>query len=286
MSKQKEKVSHVYMPDSPFETKALDTVSFEIADGEFVGLIGHTGSGKTTLVQHINALMQPTSGRVVVNGINTAKDKQQLRALRQTVGLVFQYPEYQLFEETVQKDVAFGPKNLGLDAEEVEHRVKHSIEQVGLDYDEVKDKSPFELSGGQRRRVAFAGVLSMQPSILILDEPTAGLDPQGRREVLALLKEIKQEREMTIIMISHYMDEIAEACSKVMVMEAGQVAMFDRPEVVFSHSEQLRTMGLDIPVVTKLCAKLQAMGCDVPSDLLTLRQMQDLIIEKLGVEHA
>ncbi len=281
-----EKVSHIYMPDSPFETKALDEVDFEIKDGEFVGLIGHTGSGKTTLVQHINALMKPTSGRVVVNDVDTSKDKDRLRELRQEVGLVFQYPEYQLFEETVQRDVAFGPKNLGLDSEEVDRRVRRSIQQVGLDYDEVKDKSPFELSGGQRRRVAFAGVLSMQPSILILDEPTAGLDPQGRREVLSLLEAIKKERDMTIIMISHYMDEIAEACSKVLVMDGGKVSMFDRPEVVFSRSDELRRMGLDIPVVTKLCAKLKAMGCDVPDDLLTLNQMRGLIKSKVGVDHA
>ena len=276
-----EKLSHVYMPDSPFETVALDNLSITIDDGEFVGLIGHTGSGKTTLVQHINGLLKPTDGRVLVNGTDVNGDKKTLKALRQKVGLVFQYPEYQLFEETVEKDIAYGPKNLGMNEEEIAICVEEAMQLVGLEPD-TKLRSPFELSGGQRRRVALAGVLAMKPKILILDEPTAGLDPGGRREMLALLEKMHKHEKMTIIMISHYMDEIAEACTKVLVMENGSPVMYDTPKKVFMESDRLRDMGLDVPVAKKLISAMHGCGLDVPGEILTLDEMSSYIAKKLG----
>ena len=277
-----EKLSHVYMPGSPFETVALKDVSITIDDGEFVGLIGHTGSGKTTLVQHINALLKPTEGKVYVNGIDVNDDKKILKELRKKVGLVFQYPEHQLFEETVEKDIAYGPKNLGMNKEETALCVEEAMQLVGLEAD-TKLRSPFELSGGQRRRVALAGVLAMNPEILILDEPTAGLDPGGRREMLALLEKMHKREKMTIIMISHYMDEIAEACTKVLVMENGMPVMYDAPKKVFMESTMLGGMGLDVPVAKKLLSALQNCGLDVPQEILTLDEMHGYIVKKLGV---
>jgi len=277
-----EKVNHVYMPDSPFTAQALLDVNIQIEDGSFVGIIGHTGSGKTTLVQHINALLKPTSGKVVVMEIDTSGEKAGLRELRKYVGLVFQYPEYQLFEETVRKDVGYGPKNLRLDSAEIDRRVKWAIEHVGLCYDEVADRSPFELSGGQRRRVAFAGVLAMEPQILILDEPTAGLDPEGRANILELLQKLHSEKNMTIIMISHYMDEIAACCDRILVMSGGRVVYFEEPEKVFSHYGELTGMGLDVPWTIKLASALRARGADVPEGLLTLEQMRDFLVRKGG----
>jgi energy-coupling factor transport system ATP-binding protein len=269
------------MPGSPFETVALKDVSITIDDGEFVGLIGHTGSGKTTLVQHINALLKPTEGKVYVNGIDVNDDKKILKELRKKVGLVFQYPEHQLFEETVEKDIAYGPKNLGMNKEETALCVEEAMQLVGLEAD-TKLRSPFELSGGQRRRVALAGVLAMNPEILILDEPTAGLDPGGRREMLALLEKMHKREKMTIIMISHYMDEIAEACTKVLVMENGMPVMYDAPKKVFMESTMLGGMGLDVPVAKKLLSALQNCGLDVPQEILTLDEMHGYIVKKLG----
>lgn len=268
-----EKVSYIYMEGSPFETIALNDVNLEIMPGEFLGVIGHTGSGKTTLVQHINALLKPTSGKVIIKGVETSTEKSKLNALRKTVGLVFQYPEYQLFEESVIKDVAYGPKNLGMSKEEIERRVAAALSHVGLDIDEVGDKSPFELSGGQKRRAAFAGVLAMEPDILILDEPTAGLDPKGRKEVLELLIKLNKEENMTIIMISHYMDEIATACSKVLVMDKGEVSMFDEPREVFNHYDELKSFGLDVPYTLNLAQQMKSRGVNIEGTPLTLDEM-------------
>ena len=268
-----EKVSYVYMEGSPFETTALRDVDLEIMPGEFLGIIGHTGSGKTTLVQHINALLKPTSGKVVIKGVETSTEKSKLNALRKTVGLVFQYPEYQLFEESVIKDVAYGPKNLGMGKEEIERRVEAALSHVGLDIKEVGEKSPFELSGGQKRRAAFAGVLAMEPDILILDEPTAGLDPKGRKEVLELLVKLNKEENMTVIMISHYMDEIAAVCSKVLVMDKGEVSMFDKPREVFSHYEELKSLGLDVPYTLNLVQQMKSRGVNIKGTPLTLDEM-------------
>lgn len=272
------KVSYIYMEGSPFETVALNNVDLKINAGEFVGIIGHTGSGKTTLVQHINALLKPNSGSVKVKGVETSTEKRKLNDLRKKVGLVFQYPEYQLFEESVIKDVAYGPKNLGMDAEKIDRRVKYALEHVGLDINEVGNKSPFELSGGQKRRVAFAGVLAMEPDILILDEPTAGLDPQGRKEVLALLKRLNDEDNINIIMISHYMDEIAYVCSKVLVMDNGQVEMYDEPKEVFKHYDRLVELGLDVPYTLKLKEQLRKRGVDIKDVPLTLDEMYESIL--------
>lgn len=276
-----EKLSHVYMPDSPFETYALKDVSLTIEQGEFVGLIGHTGSGKTTLVQHINALLKPTSGSVFVNGINVNDDKKALKELRKKVGLVFQYPEHQLFEETVEKDIAYGPKNLGFNKEEIAVSVEEAMQLVGLDAN-TKQRSPFELSGGQRRRVALAGVLAMKPKILILDEPTAGLDPGGRREMLKLLKKMHIDENMTIVMISHYMDEIAETCTKVLVMEDGAPAMYDVPKKVFMENSKMHDMGLDVPVAKRLMEALEKCGLSVPKDILSLDEIHKYIVSELG----
>ena len=276
-----EKLSHVYMPDSPFETHALKDVSLTIEQGEFVGLIGHTGSGKTTLVQHINALLKPTSGKVIVNGLNVNEDKKTLKELRKKVGLVFQYPEHQLFEESVAKDIAYGPKNLGMKQDEIAVCVEEAMQLVGLE-PETKERSPFELSGGQRRRVALAGVIAMKPEILILDEPTAGLDPGGRRDMLKLLSEMRKRESMTMIMISHYMDEIAENCTKVLVMEDGSPIMYDEPRKVFMDSGKLHDMGLDTPVAKKLMYELKKRGVNVQEDILTLSEMEDYLKTELG----
>lgn len=273
------KVKYIYMEGSPFETIALHDVDLKINAGEFVGIIGHTGSGKTTLIQHINALLKPHSGSVMVKGVETSTEKRKLNDLRKKVGLVFQYPEYQLFEESVIKDVAYGPKNLGMDDEEIDRRVKYALEHVGLDIDEVGDKSPFELSGGQKRRVAFAGVLAMEPDILILDEPTAGLDPQGRKEVLELLKRLNAEDKINIIMISHYMDEIAYVCSKVLVMDNGQVEMYDEPREVFKHYDRLVELGLDVPYTLKLKEQLRKRGINIDGVPLTIDEMYKSLVE-------
>ena len=276
-------VRYIYMEGSPFETIALDGVSLKVDAGEFVGIIGHTGSGKTTLVQHINALLKPKSGTVTVKGVETSTEKKRLNELRKTVGLVFQYPEYQLFEENVVKDIAYGPKNLGMDENEIDRRVKTALSQVGLDIEKVGHKSPFELSGGQKRRVAFAGVLAMEPDILILDEPTAGLDPQGRKEVLELLRQLNSEKNMTIIMISHYMDEIAYVCSKVLVMDSANVIMYDSPKEVFRHYDKLNNLGLDVPYTLKLVKEMKQQGIDIPNVPLTLDELhKEIVVLKEG----
>jgi len=280
------KVNYIYMEGSPFETVALNSVDLSIKSGEFLGIIGHTGSGKTTLVQHINALLKPKNGTVVVKGVETSTEKSKLNELRKTVGLVFQYPEYQLFEESVIKDISYGPKNLGIDDEEISRRVHSALEHVGLDIDEVGHKSPFELSGGQKRRVAFAGVLAMEPDILILDEPTAGLDPQGRKEVLELLKRLNSQDNMTIIMISHYMDEIAYVCSKVLVLDSGDVVMYDTPKEVFKHYDKLTELGLDVPYTLKLAEQMRQRGVIIDNVPLTLDEMYNEIVSAKEAKNA
>ena len=277
-----EKLTHVYMPGSPFETTALRKVSLTVEDGEFIGIIGHTGSGKSTLVQHINGLLKPTSGRLIVEGIDLTQKDADLRSLRRKVGLVFQYPEYQIFEETVRKDVAFGPRNLGLSEDEVIRRVDEALQRVGLDPSVLGDRSPFELSGGQRRRVAMAGVLAMEPKVLILDEPTAGLDPEGREDILALLKNYRDEKGATILMISHNMDEVARTADRVLVMSQGEVVLYDTPANVYHDADLLRELGLGIPLMARLSEALRARGIPVPKGLLTIDAMEAYIREQVG----
>lgn len=276
-----EHLTHVYMPGSPFESLALDDVSFEIKDGEFIGLIGHTGSGKSTLVQHLNGLLKPTSGRIVVDDIEITSTSKVPKRLRQHVGLVFQYPEHQLFEETVYQDIAFGPRNLNLPEGEVERRVREAMALVGLDFEAIKDRSPFEISGGQRRRVAIAGVLAMEPSILILDEPTAGLDPKGRDEILSQIKNLHEQRGMTIILVSHSMEDIARLVDRIIVMNRGKIALIGKPEEVFSCVEELHAMGLGIPQITQVMRGLKARGMDVPDNIYTVDQAVKVILERI-----
>lgn len=271
-------LTYIYMPGSPFEAIAIDGISLEIADGEFVGLIGHTGSGKTTLIQHFNGLLKPTSGSVMVAGINTAQSK--LHELRKKVGLVFQFPEYQLFEETIYKDVAFGPKNMGCSDEEIDQRVSYAMEAVGLNLAELHGHSPFELSGGQQRRLALAGVLAMRPEILVLDEPTAGLDPGGREDILNLLNQLRST--CTIIMISHDMDVIARMCDRVLVMSKGKLIMNGTPKAVFSQPDKLREVDLGCPISVLLAEKIKQKGYDLEDTPLSIQQLQDLILQRLG----
>lgn len=282
-----EKLSHTYMPDSPFQATAIHDVDLTIGDGEFIGLIGHTGSGKSTLIQHLNGLLKPTAGRVLVDGKDLADKETDKRAVRQRVGIVFQYPEHQLFEETVALDVAFGPKNLGLSREEIDARVRDAMQSVSLDYETYKDRSVFELSGGQMRRVAIAGVLAMNPGTLILDEPCAGLDPRGRDEILGLIRTLHQERGVTVVMVSHSMDDVASLVTRVIVMNKGMVAMDGAPRDIFLRGEELRAMGLDVPEAVKLKEKLIARGFDVPADAYRKEELIDAI-EKLvkGDAHA
>lgn len=282
-----EKVTHTYMQGGPFEATAIFDVDLEIQDGEFLGLIGHTGSGKSTLIQHLNGLLKPTQGTVIVNETRIEKDSKNLRTVRQQVGLVFQYPEHQLFEETVEKDIAFGPKNLGLPQEEINNRVREAIGLVGLPFDEIKERSPFELSGGQRRRVAIAGVLAMKPKILILDEPTAGLDPKGRDEIFNEIQALHRAMKFTIVLVSHSMEDVARLVDRIIVMNKGQVALTGTPKEVFARAEELKQMGLDVPQITNLMAALRERGMDVPTDIYTIEQAKDVLRKVLeGKRHA
>ena len=279
-----EHLNYVYMAGGPYETKALSDVNLTIHDGEFIGLIGHTGSGKSTLVQHLNGLVMPTSGRVLVDGMDLADKATDRRAVRQRVGLVFQYPENQLFEETVEKDIAFGPKNLGLDENEIARRVKDAMRRVALDYDKLHDRSVFELSGGQMRRVALAGVLAMEPQVLVLDEPCAGLDPRGREEILGLIKKLHDEAGTTIVMVSHSMDDVASLAERVIVMNHGEVVMDGAPRDVFSCGEELRGMGLDVPQAVQLAAKLRSKGFDIPEGIYRVEEIREAILAIAGKE--
>lgn len=258
-----ENVNYIYQQGMPFERQALYDVNIEIEDGSLVALIGHTGSGKSTLIQHFNALVKPTSGKIIINGIDVTAPKADLRLVRKTVGLVFQYPEHQLFEETVYKDIAFGPKNMGFSDEEIDKRVRESAALVGLKEKHLT-RSPFDLSGGQKRRVAIAGVLAMNPKVLILDEPTAGLDPKGRDEILATIKKLHEEnKEMIIIFVSHSMEDVAKTAERVIVMNDGHVEMQGTVAEVFAQAEHLQKIGLNVPQVTLLTDKLRLAGYDL-----------------------
>ena len=273
-------LTYIYDEGMPFASKAIDDISFEIKDNDFVGLIGHTGSGKSTLIQHLNGLLKPSSGEIIVNGFNITDKDLNLTEIRKRVGIVFQYPEYQLFEETVEKDIAFGPGNLGLDEEEISKRVRKSMEAVGLDYEIYKDKSPFDLSGGQKRRVAIAGVIAMNPEVLILDEPTAGLDPGGRDEIFNLIKKLHRDNNITIILSSHSMDDMAKLAQTIIVMNHGKIEFMGTPREVFtSHADKLREIGLDVPQVLELATKLRQKGFDIRPDILTVEEVKDEILK-------
>ena len=278
-----EHLNYVYMTGGPYETKALSDVNLTIHDGEFIGLIGHTGSGKSTLVQHLNGLVQPTSGRVLVDGMDLADKQTDRRAIRQRVGLVFQYPENQLFEETVEKDIAFGPKNLGLDEAEIDRRVRDAMRRVALDYDRLHERSVFELSGGQMRRVAIAGVLAMEPGTLVLDEPCAGLDPRGREEILGLIRNLHEQAGTTIVMVSHSMDDVASLAERVIVMNHGELVMDGAPRDVFACGEELRGMGLDVPQAVQLADKLRERGFDIPEGIYRIEEIK-AEIEKIAAK--
>ncbi len=266
-----ENLNYIYMQGSPFEKEALKDINLEISDGEFIGLIGHTGSGKSTFIQHLNGLIVPTSGRVLLNGRDINEKDVDKLSVRREVGLVFQYPEHQLFEETVYKDIAFGPKNLGFSDDEIDKRVKEAMCHVGLS-ESFAEKSPFNLSGGQKRRVAIAGVLAMKPDILILDEPTAGLDPQGKEEILTQIRALHLARKMTVILVSHSMEDVAKIAERIIVMNKGRVAMDGRPAEIFKRAEELTGMGLDIPQISKLIAKLLARGVEINPDIYTVEK--------------
>ncbi|ERI95333.1 ABC transporter, ATP-binding protein [Clostridiales bacterium oral taxon 876 str. F0540] len=281
MSIKIENLSHIYMKGSPFEKKALDDVSIIINDGEFVALIGHTGSGKSTLIQHINGLLKPASGNILINDVNITEKGVKLTDIRKKVGLVFQYPEYQLFEETIEKDIAFGPKNLGLSDEEVNKRVRRAMEMVGLDYETYKNKSPFDLSGGQKRRVAIAGVVAMEPNVLILDEPTAGLDPKGRDDILNQVKVLHQEYNMTIILVSHSMEDVAKVADRILVMHKGKCILDGKPSEVFKEIKTLEEVGLAVPQVTYLMKALKDRGFDVSEDAFTIEQAKKQILKNI-----
>ena len=255
-------VNYIYSIGTPFEHKALDNVSFAVNRGEFIGIIGHTGSGKSTLMQHLNGLLKPTSGQVFLDGVDIWSDKKLTRQARFRVGLVFQYPEYQLFEETVYKDIAFGPKNMGLKPEEIDRRVREAAGFVGLTEAQLQ-VSPFDLSGGQKRRVAIAGVIAMEPEVLILDEPTAGLDPVGRAEILANIESYRKAKNATIMMVSHSMEDVARLTDRLLVLNGSHLAMDGAPAEVFARAEELVEMGLSIPQVTKIFLHLRRMGVDV-----------------------
>ena len=275
-----ENVNYIYQQGMPFER--LYDVNIEIKDGSLVALIGHTGSGKSTLIQHFNALVKPTSGKIIINGIDVTAPKADLRLVRKTVGLVFQYPEHQLFEETVYKDIAFGPKNMGFSDEEIDKRVRESAALVGLKEKHLT-RSPFDLSGGQKRRVAIAGVLAMNPKVLILDEPTAGLDPKGRDEILATIKKLHEEnKEMIIIFVSHSMEDVAKTAERVIVMNDGHVEMQGTVAEVFAQAEHLQKIGLNVPQVTLLTDKLRLAGYDLPEHIYTVKYAADAIKKLIG----
>ena len=281
-------VNYVYSAKTPFERHALKGVNLTINEGDFLGIIGHTGSGKSTFIMHLNGLFKLQSGEIDVFDIKLVPDKKNksdLRRLRGTVGMVFQYPEYQLFEDTVEKDVAFGPKNMGLDDEEVRRRVKRAIELVGLDYEDIKDRAPFELSGGQKRRVAIAGIIAMQPRVLILDEPTAGLDPYGKEQILSLITHLKKECSPTVIVISHDVDEITRFASRIVVFNDGKV-MFDLPmNELFRHADELHAVGLEIPKAVRIAEKLRKRGAELEGDIVSLNDLLRAIVKAYNKKH-
>ena len=282
MSIKIENLTHIYMPKTPFETVALDNINLELEEGKFYALIGHTGSGKSTLIQHLNGLLKPTSGKIFIDGIDITDKKTVMSEIRKRVGLVFQYPEYQLFEETIEKDIAFGPTNLGLSPEEVSKKVKRAMEIVGLDYEKYKDLSPFEISGGQKRRVAIAGVVAMEPKVLILDEPIAGLDPRGRDDILNQLRKLHEEYKLTVILVTHSMEDVADIAEEVIVMSDAKVIMKGTPREVFTKVDMLESVGLGAPQITYLMKKLKEKGFSVREDIFTVEEAKAEILRYLG----
>ncbi len=263
------------------EQTALDHVNMEVEKGEFIGIIGHTGSGKSTLIQHFNALLMPTCGRVLVDGVDTAQNKKELGEIRQKVGLVFQYPEHQLFEETVEDDVAYGPRNLRLSEDEVMARVKFALNTVNISYEAYKDRSPFELSGGQMRRVAIAGVLAMQPEVLVLDEPTAGLDPEGRRQLMEYVSSFHKNLGITIVLVTHNMEDVARLAGRMFVMDQGRIKMEGVPGEIFTQSEELMELGLGVPEISVLMRKLQKCGWDLPLNVYTVKEAKQEMLRAM-----
>ncbi len=274
-------LTHIYSAGTPFERGALLEVDFSAMEGEYLGIIGHTGSGKSTLIQHLNALLKPTSGQVLFQGQDVWADPARTRQTRFQVGLVFQYPEYQLFEETVYKDISFGPKNMGLDEKEVDRRVREAAAFVGLRDDQL-EKSPFELSGGQKRRVAIAGVIAMEPKVLILDEPTAGLDPVGVESILGNIRDYHQAHNATVILVSHSMEEVARTVDRLVVVNDGKIPFQGTPRQVFQHGDELEAMGLGVPQLTRVFHRLRAMGADVDPSVYTLEQAKAALLDRLG----
>lgn len=271
-------LTHTYSEGNAFQSTAIQDLTVTLQDGEFIGIVGHTGCGKSTFVQHLNGLLKPTSGTVVINDVDIFGEKTDRRKVRQAVGLVFQYPEYQLFEETVAKDIAFGPKNLGLSPEEIDERVRWAMDVVHLDYDKYAERSPFELSGGQMRRVAIAGVLAMKPGVVILDEPTAGLDPRGRDRILSMIRRLHDENNTTIIMVSHSMEDMAMLADRLIVMNAGTLVAFDTPRKIFSDTKLMESIGLGVPATAKLCAILREKGIALPDSIITLEDAHQALL--------
>lgn len=282
MSIEVKGLTHIYNEGLPHESVALEGVTFSAQDGQLVGIIGHTGSGKSTLVQHLNGLLRPKSGSIVVGGTDITSDGVVMRDIRKKIGLVFQYPEYQLFEETVAKDVAFGPANLGLSEAEIDECVKEAIEMVGLDYEKVKNVSPFELSGGQKRRAAIAGVIAMKPEVLILDEPTAGLNPKAHADILNMVETIHRKSKNIIFLVSHNMNDIARMSDKVLVMNHGRLVMDGTPAEVFSREEELKSMGLALPDSMEIMMRLKKAGMDINTDCLTMDEAAEEIAKVLA----
>ena len=277
---QVEHLTHTYLPGSPFSATAVHDLNLTIEDGEFVGVLGHTGSGKTTFVQHLNGLLKPTEGRVLVDGVDITQKGVKLLDVRKKVGLVFQYPEYQLFEETVFKDIAFGPKNMGLSEEEIGDRVRQAAKFTGIS-DEVLLRSPFELSGGQKRRAAIAGVIAMRPEILVLDEPASGLDPQGRLEILGQIKEYHRVSGTTVVLVSHSMEDIARYASRVMVIAGGRLTNYGTVQEIFSHAEELCANGLAVPQITELFLELKKRGIDLDDSVYTTKYAASVLLKAL-----
>lgn len=275
-------LTHIYAEGMPFETVALDHINFEIEQGQFVGIIGHTGSGKSTMIQHLNGLIKPKSGQILIDGVDITDKAVKMRDIRRQIGLVFQYPEYQLFEETIEKDIAFGPLNLGISKEEADERVKEAMNLVGLDYKQIAQRSPFALSGGQKRRVAIAGVVAMRPKVLILDEPTAGLDPKAHRDVLQMVETIHKKEGITILLVSHNMGDVARLADKILVMDSGRLAMTGTPSEVFQRVEELKNMDLALPPATEFMYRLQREGAPVSTDALTLSEAEQEIYRWIG----
>ena len=282
MSIKIENLSYTYMPKTPFEKKALTDINCEFNDGEFIVLIGHTGSGKSTLIQHLNGLLKPTEGKIIIDGVDITEKKTKLTNIRKNIGLVFQYPEYQLFEETIEKDIEFGPRNLGLSQEEITKRVKRAMEMVGLDYDTYKNKSPFDLSGGQKRRVAIAGVVAMEPKVLILDEPIAGLDPKGRDDILKQIRKLHDDYKTTTIMISHSREDVAKIADRVVVMNQGSIILDGKVADVFKEVDTLEEIGLGVPQVTYLLRELRKKGFAISEDIYTIKDAKQAILEYLN----